>query len=359
MSDPPATRAHSRSGRRARKAALVGMVAALAVGGVTVHVSLANRSGARGPTTTGQVQSLRGFSFQPHVLVASPLKVDHVMVIMMENTSYDELIGSSRAPFLNQLAHSGAQATNFMTQPGQAYLDVVAGQNLAGTSMTCATCVTAVPNLTDLIDAAGGTWKGYMEDLPRAGYVGQSVGLYSRAHDPFAMFSRVFNNPTQRSRIVPLAGLYADLHSAATTPTLSVVSPNLCHDGHNVCSPNRVGQEDAWLAQTVPTILASPAWTTQNSLLVVTWDEGSRAAEHRVPFIALGAGVRRGATSTAPYTLYSLTRTIEAVLGLGPLGAHDDAAKPMADLFVVPLVVRPGDALRRHVVEERPGVRSA
>jgi DNA-binding beta-propeller fold protein YncE len=67
---------------------------------------------------------------------------------------------------------------------------------------------------------------------------------------------------------------------------------------------------DSFLAQELGEIMASPAWRTQRSLAIITFDEDDTDYQHpaqRVPTIILGsAGVRRGYVSATRYTHYSL-----------------------------------------------------
>jgi len=58
--------------------------------------------------------------------------LDHVFVIMMENTGYSQIINNPNAPFINQLAHSANLATNYFAigHPSLTnYLEVVGGSN--------------------------------------------------------------------------------------------------------------------------------------------------------------------------------------------------------------------------------------
>jgi len=83
--------------------------------------------------------------------------------------------------------------------------------------------------------------------------------------------------------------------------------------------------------------MASPAWLTQRSLAIITFDEDAQDYQHpaqRVPTIVLGSdGVRAGYVSSVRYTHYSLLHTIEAALGLGTLTANDRYAQPLNDIF--------------------------
>lgn len=128
--------------------------------------------------------------------------------------------------------------------------------------------------------------------------------------------------------VVPLTGLGEDLKTASSLPNYVFISPNLCNDMHD-CP---VATGDDWLAREVPEILASPAFTTQNSLLVVTWDEGD-GGNNNVPTIFAGPAARQAYKSTLPYSHYSLLHTVESLWGLAPLTDNDRNAPIMGDLL--------------------------
>jgi hypothetical protein len=80
-------------------------------------------------------------------------------------------------------------------------------------------------------------------------------------------------------------------------------------------------------------LLASPAFTTQRSLLVLTFDEDDQSDGNHIPTILVGSGITPGTQSSAPYTHYSVLKTIETAWSLPPLTANDAAAQPIADIF--------------------------
>src|SRR2546423_14633067 len=82
--------------------------------------------------------------------------------------------------------------------------------------------------------------------------------LYSRA---------IVRVPRACRRVVPLGQLASD-ERAGRLPTLSWITPNLCHDMHD-CDP-AVG--DRFLRTLVPPLLGALG---PHGLLVVTFDEGS------------------------------------------------------------------------------------
>src|SRR5882762_6370930 len=86
------------------------------------------------------------------------------------------------------------------------------------------------------------------------------------------------------------------------------------------------------LSQNVPALLSSPAFTTQRSLLFITWDENDGSPGNQVPTLVIADRVPKGFRSDVACTHYSLLRTIESAWNLAPLTAND-AASPMADFF--------------------------
>lgn len=74
-----------------------------------------------------------------------------------------------------------------------------------------------------------------------------------------------------------------------------------------------------------------------STLIFMIEDDAQNGADHvdarRSLALVVGPYVRRRALVSTRYTTVSLLRTIEAVLGLKPLGLNDALAAPMADIF--------------------------
>ncbi len=89
------------------------------------------------------------------------------------------------------------------------------------------------------------------------------------------------------------------------------------------------------MKQTIAPILASPAWTTQRSLLIVTWDEDETEADNQVAAVAVDSAglVHAGQSSNTRYDHYSTARTISDALGIAPITANDRYATPFNDAF--------------------------
>ena len=93
---------------------------------------------------------------------------------------------------------------------------------------------------------------------PRAGRrrrypEGKAGDQYAARHNPFVYFAGITGSPDCARNDVDLAALKTDLASAATTPNLSMVTPNLCHGGHDApCvdgEPGGLASADEWLKQ--------------------------------------------------------------------------------------------------------------
>jgi hypothetical protein len=275
---------------------------------------------AQPPTATAPPSSPYFAQPAPHPAPGGPgsTGVPHVVVIVLENKAASQILGARSAGYFNQLAAEFSLAANYqaiMHPSLPNYLALTSGTN-AGITSDCKprSCTADVRSIADEITQSGRTWKMYAESMP-APCVARDFGAYAVKHNPFMYYPSVTDDKTScADHVVPFDRLDQDLQSASSLPDYAFISPNMCHDTHNC--PISTG--DNWLAREVPRILGSPAFTTQNSLLVVTWDEGSDD-DNRVATVFAGPAARKGFTSHAAYSHYSLLHTIEDLWGLAPL----------------------------------------
>lgn len=258
----------------------------------------------------------------------------HIVIILEENHGLTNIIGNSEAPFINKLAKTSALATNYdaIFHPSLPnYLALTSGTN-GGITTDCSPssqCWANVRNITDEIEASGRTWKAYEESMPAACTTVNS-GLYAVRHDPFVYYPDISQNPSRcDNHVVPFSELAHDLANNSL-PNYVFITPNVCNDMHD-CS---VQTGDNWLKKLVPKILQSKAFTKENSLLAITWDEAEGQTEpNRVPLILAGQKVKKNFSSSQPYNHYSLLKTIETAWQLKPLTDNNTSAKPMLDFF--------------------------
>ncbi len=331
---------------------------------------------------------------QPSRALAAPsaaAPVRHVFVIVLENEPYHVTFGAqSLAPYLaHALPKQGALLSQYYATGHNSldnYISMISGQapNPA-TQGDCSFytefkrsapgldahgqalgegCVfpADVKTLADQLDAAGLSWRGYMEDMgadpareaATCGHV--AIGSrddtnhaspkdqYADKHNPFVYFHSIIDDPAKCARhVVNLDRLTQDLRQVASTPNFSYITPSLCHDGHDApCAngePGGLVSADAFLREWVPRIVASPAYR-QDGLLVITFDEGTDAKAccgeqglpgapppgqfgpggGRVGAVLLSRFIAPGTQSAAAYNHYSLLRTVEDFFGLGHLG---------------------------------------
>jgi hypothetical protein len=238
------------------------------------------------------------------VSAAGVPRPDHVVVVVMENHSYNKIIGSSSAPYINNtLKAGGATFTQSfaVTHPSQPnYLALFSGSTQGITDDSCPHTFSA-ENLGHQLVAAGDTFKGYSESLPSVGYTGCHSGSYYRKHNPWVNFSTV-----PSSANVPLTQWPTDF---TTLPAVAFVVPNICNDMHD-CS---VSTGDTWLKNHINTYAQ---WAkTHNSTLVLTFDEDDSSQSNQVPTIFYGQHVKTGSFSEH-ITHYTVLRTIQDGYGL-------------------------------------------
>jgi phosphatidylinositol-3-phosphatase len=258
---------------------------------------------------------------------------DHIVLIVLENKGYDQVIGSPQAPNLNALAKKYVQLSNYyaVSHPSLPnYIALMSGGTQDITS-DCNSCFVNQKNLADLIGASGRTWKAYEEDMPSPCSLGDTK-LYAQKHNPLIYFDSVrLNTSLCDNSIVPLTQLDSDL-AANQLPNFSFLMPNLCNSGHD-CAINK---PDAWVQNMVTKLQASPA-LGNNSLIMVVFDEaeGSNkgsccglgtSAGGQVAAILISPLAKPGFTDSTEYSHYSLLKTILTAWDLPGLGMTQDPA---------------------------------
>lgn len=312
-------------------------------------------------------------------------RYDHILVIIAENHSYQEIIGSPHAPNLNNLARTYGSATNFYGEvhPSEAnYVAMIGGDTFGihdddawycrpgNPDRYCSSEVTIEPyvdhtvaakSLVDQLSERNLTWKGYFESIPAAGsttiyypdpqspVAGLPMQLYGSKHNGFINFKTVQNDPDLARKFVGFDQLYQDLASGQV-PNYAHIVPNQCNEmhgleGRNVPSdceykndPGRIARGDKVIGELVAKIQASPIWSAQgNTAVVVTWDEASAGTEgccgsdptsaanfgggHIPTLVITNHGPGRIEDDT-PYNHYSLLRTTEETFGINEHLGH-------------------------------------
>jgi hypothetical protein len=272
------------------------------------------------PSPSAQPSPAAAVSIAPSASTA-PVRPAHVVVVVFENKSYRQVTSMTQATWINGLVASSAVFTDAhaITHPSQPnYLALFSGSTQAVTDDHCPVDLASVPNLGQQLLAAGHTFAGYSEDLPKPGFLGCTYGGYAAKHNPWVDFSNVPDSANQ-----PFTAFPTDY---ATLPTVSFVIPNLCHDMHD-CS---IAAGDAWARANLDGYLQ---WARQHdSLLILTFDEDDRSTNNHILTLFAGARIKAGRYQQT-INHYNLLRTLESWYGLAPLQRAAEAA-PITGIWV-------------------------
>jgi hypothetical protein len=259
-----------------------------------------------------------------------------VVVIVLENTQYNAIVGSPRAPYIASLIAQGELFTN--------YFAVNSGSLPNYLAMTSGlTKKTSPPskNVFQAIDATGGslTWKEFEESMTgncgvgSAGSVpGTSAPLYTTGHDPAVKNKK---NESCATNDVPMTAASFD---PTALPDFTYIVPNQCDDMHTLptggqscpaffgstAGSNRVAMGDAWLSAVVPQLLAQPDVT-----VIISWDEGNKNTGEHIATVEVGTGVTPGTSDATLYDHYSLEAGLYSAFGLGPAPNDGASATPL------------------------------
>jgi len=249
----------------------------------------------------------------------SALKFSRIMVVVLENQ--DLWVANLNSHF-SSLAEKGMLLTNYKatTHPSQPnYIAMIAGDTM-GVSSDSDFDVEG-RNLVDLLEENGVTWKAYQEGYPGSCFAGDT-GRYRRKHNPFISFNDVRNAPARCAKIVDAGQLWTDLQTDQL-PQFMFYTPDMDNNGHDT----GVAFTGKWASEFMHKLLKHQA-IKHDTLIVLTFDEGSPSGENIIYTLLVGPGIGGGLMDDTRYTHYSLLKTIEPNFELGTLGRHDETAKP-------------------------------
>jgi len=237
--------------------------------------------------------------------------IDHIIVVIMENHSYDQVrVLPYTASLISQSSSfSQSYAITHPSQPN--YFTLWAASTEGTTNDVCPPPGSPYPreNLGHLCEVNGLTWKAYSENLPAAGSTvctsGGTSPLYTRKHDPWVSYSNL-THANER----PYTDLAVDIANDAL-PNLVFVVPNNCDNTHD-CA---LATGDTWLSNNIPAMISAVG---PRGLVVLTWDEDNLASGNRILTVFAGPTVLTDYVSSQHITHYSIVRMICDMLGLPP-----------------------------------------
>ena len=250
---------------------------------------------------------------------AGSVRVTHVIWIVMENRSYNQVMS---APYISSLAAQCAVATNYhnISHPSLPnYIAMTSGRSGSGLPSTDCPGFCAVSGPS--IFSQTSSWGVFAESMPGA-CVRHDARPYVAHHTAAPYYSSL---TTCASHDVPLTAL-----NLAHLPAFSLIVPNIANDMHENSSSVAAG--DSWLRTHLGAILSSPVYQSGSTVVFVTWDEGglphatnncaTNTSDNgcHVALLVMSPFVAPGSRSATLANHYSLLRITEKLLGLPYLG---------------------------------------
>jgi len=308
---------------------------------------LAPLAGAASPAATGSASAATVAATVAKPCdwrVTAPARYDHVIWLVLENHSYQDVIGPegsparSQSPYLNDLAAKCGLAANYwgVTHPSLPNYLALASGSTGGVKSSCtpAACPQRRSTVFAQLAAQGRAWRVYAESMGTACRRTDAYPYVVR-HNPAPYFPGLRSQCSRRDLPMgsPDGGRLVNDLARDAIPSLSVVIPNQCNNGHD-CP---VGKGDSWLSRLVPRILASPDYRQGRTALFVTWDEGAggiagencrrtRVRSCHVVTVVVSPTTRPGTLSSTRFDHYSLLETTERMLRLPLLGHAADTS---------------------------------
>ena len=258
------------------------------------------------------------FQIQPveDKAISTNPKPDHIVIVVMENHDYWQIMGSREAPYINSLAKDTFSA-NFtrsyiIEHPSQPnYLDFYSGSNQGVyDDIHPEHEPFTTPNLGRQLIDSGKSFTTYSEDLPAIGYNGDRYGDYVRKHNPAANWMGIGKNQIPVTTNQPFTAFPSDY---TKLPTVSLVVPNEINDMHN----GSVIAGDTWVKNNLDGYVQ---WAkTHNSLFILTFDEDNYGSNEQIVTIFIGSMVKGGAYKLT-INHFNVLRTIEWMYGLPYIG---------------------------------------
>ena len=279
---------------------------------------------------------------------------DHIVVVIEENKSYEDILGSGNAPYLKSLASQGAVLSKFyaLHHPSQAnYVELFSGTDGGVYNDDCPPLSHGIPFTNPSLGGtfiSNGGFIGFAEGLPASvsnwNALCHPTTHFAEKHCPWLNFQDVPASASQDFKQFP-----RDAQGFKNLPALSFVIPDLVHDMHGLSPSDSITQEvasgDQWLRVHLD---AYAQWAkANNSLLIVTWDEDSSKytwpanpsqkivtspPQNHIATILVGSMIKAGTTNDQTYTHYDLLRTIEDMYKM-PLLGNSDKAKDIVGIW--------------------------
>jgi hypothetical protein len=276
----------------------------------------------------------------------------HVVVIMEENHGFSAVL--SQMPNLVREGNANGYATNYISNSSGSLMNYlwIASGSCHAVSSTCAptnlpsntnsfgcngsTCSSPItdPNIFQLLDNAGISWKVYAESYPGSPTSPDNPPYYRR-HNGATWYAQILNNiNNDQSKIVNFSQFATDLANNAL-PRYVIIAPNGNDDAHD----GTLGAADTWLQNNIfgPLLSKSYFQAGGDGQLYITFDEcgggTNGGCDASVYTTIIGPQVVPHTLSSIPYRHENLLRSTLEALGITTFPGAAATARDMGDFF--------------------------
>jgi len=242
-------------------------------------------------------------------------------------------------------ARDGSDANHFYLVAGT-YPQVKKGQSLA-------TFLDNVPTIFDRLQAAGVSWKFYVENYDPTLHYRNPATQNNRESQvvwvPLLDFNRFIDNPDLSSHIVDLSQYFVDLQQG-TLPAVSYIVPS----GASEHPPEYPASGEREVKSLVQELMRSSAWNSSAFMLV--YDDWGGWYDHvippqvdaegygaRVPGLLVSPYAKKGYIDSTQLDFTSILKFIETNWGVASLSTRDAAANNFLEAFDFTQAARPAE----------------
>jgi len=266
---------------------------------------------------------------------ARPAQWKHVVVLMFENHTYNQVIGaldssgSLEAPYITGLALKcgsyqnwydanyrvdGSVDGNYVSKPSYATLTNGLPPSVHGLLDDTSSTKTSVDNIYNELRLAGKNGKDYYD----ASGSGCSTSFNGSYHDAIRYYTDI-DSTYCNSNDVSLSTFMNDVNKG-TLPEFSMILPTNCENMHSCSGVSDVIKNgDTWASNFLPALLDSTQYKSGDTAIFFLWDE-----EKPIPNVLLAPSILPGSFVPSPVgnpvSHFSALRTWEEMLGLPLIG---------------------------------------
>jgi phospholipase C len=283
-------------------------------------------------------------SANPCVGAAAPASWNHIVVLMFENKSYSEVIGTA-ASYITGLA---AKCGTYTSWKDANYKVNGTTDGTYNSKPHYATLTNGLPaSVTGFVDDNYLTAKNFDNIFNRLHLMGKDTRSYiagpsndcatrsfsGEYHDPMRYYTNLGGRSSQpttycNTHDVNMSAFMTDVN-AGRLPAFSIILPTNQQNMHD----NTIASGDAWAHDFLTPFLDSARYKSGDTALFFLWDEDTP-----VPNVLVAPSVRSGSQPVAPSPTqpighYTALRTWQEMLGISPFLGDSSQASSLLNFY--------------------------